>query len=298
MKNAVHDVDREKASSVEANFVLTKGKKKKSAFFTHRQKPIKEIDPSQRELEILGQRPKERRKVSIDEASLYHQTELRVTPTASEYEKFQKNNVVQTRKATITYEPKMYEAEPQRALVRKSEMEELEKLIKFNIKPSLEANLVEKVVQRTLSPDRMNEEDRISETSSEEESLVKKHESTQKLIRRVKREIGSMEVKAWRYKNKHADEVGTLASFDRLMEKEQAKFSFISKQSKYENLKKRGKLVENRLNIIRMDDPDRSERMARFLPDIKSPRKYSSVTTKAMTRRVPKIKPHQFKSTT
>ena len=36
MKNAVHDVDREKASSVEANFVLTKGKKKKSAFFTHR----------------------------------------------------------------------------------------------------------------------------------------------------------------------------------------------------------------------------------------------------------------------
>lgn len=72
----------------------------------------------------------------------------------------------------------MYEAEPQRALVRKSEMEELEKLIKFNIKPSLEANLVEKVVQRTLSPDRMNEEDRISETSSEEESLVKKHEST------------------------------------------------------------------------------------------------------------------------
>lgn len=41
------------------------------------------------------------------------------------------------------------------------------------------------------------------------------------------------------------------------MEKEQAKFSFISKQSKYENLKKRGKLVENRLNIIRNEDPER-----------------------------------------
>lgn len=36
MKNAVHDVDREKASSVEANFVLARGKKRKSAFFTYR----------------------------------------------------------------------------------------------------------------------------------------------------------------------------------------------------------------------------------------------------------------------
>lgn len=63
MKNAVHDVDREKASSVEANFILTKAKRK-SAFFTHRTKPVKEIAPSQRELEILGQRPQNNRKSS------------------------------------------------------------------------------------------------------------------------------------------------------------------------------------------------------------------------------------------
>lgn len=59
-------------------------------------------------------------------------------------------------------------------------------------------------MKRTLSPDRMiNEEDRISETSElSEENIIKKHESTQKLIRRVKREIGSMEVKAWRYQSR------------------------------------------------------------------------------------------------
>lgn len=78
-----------------------------------------------RELEILGQRPKASRKVSIDEASLYHQTELRVTPTASEYQKLHKNNVVQSRKATITYEPKMYDAEPQQGIPRNLEAEEL-----------------------------------------------------------------------------------------------------------------------------------------------------------------------------
>lgn len=49
----------------------------------------------------------------------------------------------------------------------------------------------------------INEEDRISETSElSEENIIKKHESTQKLIRRVKREIGSMEVKAWRYQSR------------------------------------------------------------------------------------------------
>ncbi len=56
---------------------------------------MKDIQPTARELEILGQLPKEKKKKELKaQDSLTDHTEVRLTPTGSEYEHFFKNNVV------------------------------------------------------------------------------------------------------------------------------------------------------------------------------------------------------------
>lgn len=269
-QHSIHATDREKASQVAANFEMPKGKAKarKSGFFAARLPPEREIKASTQALQILGQLPAKR---TPSPASSDARTEVCVSPSSA-----LEAPVVTSRKAAIVVQqPRLYDADKQMPVVNR-EAEEAAALLRENLQASsLEPALVEKVVARSLSPTEPQggEDGSDSETLSEEQDAVRRHESKQKLVRRLKRELGSMEVKAWRYQQAPPRAVGCLASFERLMDRESAKFSFLSKKGKFENLKRRGLLEQHRLDHLRQGQAHPS-----FLPDISPPpRKTASV---------------------